>query len=169
MSLLRAKEEEGYYTFVIDRAGIKKRFEKLNKEDAVKAEAPRGKSQKLVPRLITKNADDGDYFYKDKRIIVNRKTLYYDVFDILFLYSDQDGFLSYKEIDDYLIKLKHPRLDDGGKLNKRIQNSISNEDQGFFGHAKIRKCVMKNETPDGQQLVEVVRGKGLKLNNPSLK
>ena len=125
--------------------------------------------QKPVARLIAKHTDDGDYFYDGKRIIVNRKRLYYDVFDILFLHSDQDGFLSYKEIDDYLIKQNRPLLDDEGKRNKRIQNAISNKGQGFFKYAKIGNRVMKNKTPDDRQLVELIRGEGLKLNNPALR
>jgi hypothetical protein len=126
-----------------------------------------GKSPRPVIRLITKHPDDGDYFRQDKRIKVNKRTLYYDVFDILFLESDQDGFLSYEQIENYLVKRKHPHIEDGGKRNKRIQNAILNEQQGFFRHAKIGSSVMKNKILDGRPLIEAARGNGLQLNNPS--
>ena len=128
----------------------------------------REKAPKSVNRLIEKHQDDGDYSYNGQRIIITKGTVYYDVFDILILHAGQEGFLSYKEIDDELVKRKRPRIEDAGKRDKRIQNAISNK-QGFFRHAKIGSRAMKNETPDGRQLVEVVRGKGLKLNNPILK
>jgi hypothetical protein len=125
--------------------------------------------RKNIVRLIAKHQDDGDYFYKDKRIVVNRKTLYYDVFDILFSYSDQDGFLSYEQIESNLVKRKYSRAEDDEKRNKRIQNAILNEQQGFFKRAKIGTSEMKNEIPDGTPLVDVSRGNGLKFNNPVLK
>ncbi len=128
-----------------------------------------GKSPRPAIRLITKHPNDGDYFYQDKRIKVNKRTLYYDVFDILFLYSDQDGFLSYGQIENYLIAQKYPHIEGKEKRNKRIQNAILNEQQGFFRHAKIGGSIMKNKTPDGRPLVEAARGDGLQLNNPTLK
>jgi hypothetical protein len=127
------------------------------------------KAKNNIIRLITKHEDDGDYFYMDRRINVNRNTLYYDVFDILFLNSNSDGYLSYKGIESHLVERKHPHIEDNGKRDKRIQNAISNEQQGFFKRAKIGSSVMKNKTPDERPLVEVDRGKGLKLNNPVLK
>jgi hypothetical protein len=127
------------------------------------------KSLKSIVRLIAKHQDDGDYFYKDKRIVVNRKTLYYDVFDILFLYSDQEGFLSYEQIESKLVERNHLRAKDDEKRNKRIQNAILNEQQGFFKNAKIGNSKMKNKIPDGTPLVEGSRGNGLKLNNPIVK
>jgi hypothetical protein len=124
--------------------------------------------RKNIVRLIAKHQDDGDYFYKDKRIVVNRKTLYYDVFDILFSYSDQDGFLSYEQIESNLVKRKYSRAGDDEKRNKRIQNAILNEQQGFFKRAKIGTSELKNKIPDGTPLVDVSRGNGLKFNNPIL-
>ena len=120
-------------------------------------------------RLITKSQDDGDYLFKGKRISASKATLCHDVFDILFSNHDQEGFLSYQSIDDYLVKWGHPQIDDEGKRAKRIQNAISNKQQGFFRYAKIGGNGMKNKTPDGRRIVEVVRGKGLKFNNPIIK
>jgi hypothetical protein len=120
-------------------------------------------------RLITKSTDDGDYLFKGKRISASKATLGHNVFDILFSHGDQEGFLSYQSIDDYLVKWGHPQIDDEGKRAKRIQNAISNKQQGFFRHAKIGGNGMKNKTPDGKRIVEVVRGRGLKFNNTILK
>jgi hypothetical protein len=119
--------------------------------------------------LITKSTDDGDYLFKGKRISASKATLGHNVFDILFSHGDQEGFLSYQSIDDYLVKWGHPQIDDEGKRAKRIQNAISNKQQGFFRHAKIGGNGMKNKTPDGKRIVEVVRGRGLKFNNTILK
>jgi hypothetical protein len=127
----------------------------------------REKPPKSVNRLIMKHPDDGDYFYNGQRIIITKGTVYYDVFDILFLHAGQEGSLSYKEIDDELVKRKHSRIEDAGKRGKRIQNAIS-EQNGFFKYAKIGVRAMKNKTLDGRPLVEVVRSNGLKFNNPIL-
>jgi hypothetical protein len=145
----------------IDRSG-----NNTTKDDKLEAIRIVGNS---IVRLITKHLDDGDYFYKDKRINVNRGTLYYDVFDILSSHSDQDGFLSYEHIENYLVERKHPHIEDEGKRNKRIQNAVLNEQQGFFRHAKIGGNAIKNKIPDGRPLVEAARGDGLQLNNPILK
>ena len=123
-----------------------------------------GKFQTLA-NVLTKNPS-GDYFYEGKRIDISRNTIYYDVFDILFLKCDQGGFLSYEDIEAELIKRGRPPLDNAGERNKRIQNAVTNKAQGFFKHAKINGKPMHNGTLDGKELIEIVRGMGLRLNNP---
>ena len=115
-------------------------------------------------KLLIKN-NMGDYLYDSKRIEVAKKTIYYDVFDILFLNNDQDGFLSYEDIEKKLVKKGHASLEDKTKRNKRILNAIS-DSQGFFKLAKINGHKFKNKTLDGMLLVRNDGGKGLRLNNP---
>jgi hypothetical protein len=144
--------------------------EAMGKTELQEQPTRREKPPKSIRRLITKHPADGDYYYQDRPISVNTETLYYDVFDILILHAGQDGSLSYEQIEGQLVKRKYPPAENDDKRNKRIQNAISNEKQGFFRNAKVGARVMKNETPDGRQrIVEVVRGLGLKLNNPILK
>ncbi|MHA1657520.1 MAG: hypothetical protein ACTSUT_00135 [Promethearchaeota archaeon] len=114
--------------------------------------------------LLSKN-NNGDYFYKDTRIKISSQTVYYKVFDSLYSERNQEGFLSYEDIENLLIERLVPELKNKQERNKRINNAISTH-QGFFRYAKVNSKKLKNKIPDGKKLIEIVRGKGLKLNNP---
>ena len=118
-------------------------------------------------RLITHNGQ-GNYLYDGKLIEMGRETMYYKVFDTLFLRSDQDGFLSYADIEAELIKRGVSESESDEARNKRINNAILNRQQGLFRFAKVNGKSLKNKTKDGRPLIELRRGKGLQLNNTLL-
>jgi len=114
--------------------------------------------------LITRDKN-GDYFYNGRRIEMSHENLYYQLFDILFLRCDQSGFISYEDIEKELVKREHPESQTTYSRNKRINNAIFNKQQGLFRFAKVNRKRLQNKIPDGRALIELVRGKGLKLNN----
>ncbi len=116
--------------------------------------------------LITKD-NRGDFSYNGKRIEMDKAAIYYEVFDALYSRCDQGGFASYEDIEKHLVVCGRPEMDVTGKRDKRIQNAL-NEHQGLFRYAKINDNPLKNKTLDGKELVEIVRGKGLKLNNTNI-
>jgi hypothetical protein len=122
------------------------------------------KKQSNVHKLIEKDLR-GNYFYDGTIVEINRDTIYFNIFDIIFLYHDQDGFISYEDIEKKLRERKfefkyHP------ERNDRIQNAITNKNQGFFHSAKINGKSLKNKTLRGDKLVTIKRGEGIILNNP---
>ena len=118
-------------------------------------------------RLIEKDAR-GNYLYDGQKIEVSTEPIYYKAFDILFSNADQDGFLSYTDIEKELVKRNAPSSKDDATRNKRINNVLKNEHDGFFRYAKVNGKPLKNKTLDGTPLIKVIRGEGLQLNNPKL-
>ena len=118
-------------------------------------------------RLIHKDRK-GDFYLSDDRIDMSQMSIYYKAFDILCTYHDQDGFLSYEKIEEYLVKNGEDEAIDAKKRNKRIQNALTNENQGFWKGAKINGKTIKNETPSGKKIIDVRGGLGLVLNNPTI-
>jgi hypothetical protein len=116
--------------------------------------------------LIYKD-EHGDYFYNGEQINIPQETIYYRVFDALYMHRDQKGFLSYGDIEKYLIKAGENESGNETKRNKRINNA-TNKQQGIFRYAKVGDGQLKNETLRGQELIETIRGEGLKLNNPKI-
>lgn len=117
-------------------------------------------------RLIEKDGR-GDFFYDGKRISISKDTIYYKVFDAIYSNADQDGFTSYETVEKYLVLCGCSSKESSGKRDKRVNNAISKK-QGLFRYAKVQGKLLKNWTLDGKKLIEVLRGKGLILNNPSL-
>jgi len=107
----------------------------------------------------------GNYLYNGQLIKMPQNTLYYNIFDILYSKRDQGGFISFENITEELIKRKKWK-ETNKKRNSDIINNIHLKDQGFFRYAKINSNKIKNEIIGGRELIEVVRGKGIKLNNP---
>jgi len=145
---------------------------KIEKKYNALLKAERGKVVVKLPlrtaekrkSLITRDKN-GDYFYNGRRIEMSHETLYCQLFDILFLRCDQSGFISYEEIERELVKREYPESQTTYSRNKRINNAIFNKQQGLFRFAKVNSKRLQNKTPDGRTLIELVRGKGLKLNN----
>ncbi|MEN9582493.1 MAG: hypothetical protein RL641_447 [Candidatus Parcubacteria bacterium] len=124
-------------------------------------------SDKKYSRLIEKDGR-GDYFYDGQKIEVTKETTYFKTFDILFSNADQDGFLSYGDIEKQLVKKNvQPSPSDTAKV-KRINNVLINEQNGFFRFAKVNGKRLKNKAPDGDKLILAIRGEGVRLNNPKL-
>ena len=115
----------------------------------------------IKERLITKDTR-GDFFYDGKHIEMNKDSIYYQLLDILFSHTDQQGFVSYEDIEKYLVQYSNPETTTSEERNKRISNALSNQ---LFRFAKINGKPLQNKTLNGKELVEVIRGKGLKLNN----
>jgi|SRR3989338_3957398 len=118
-------------------------------------------------RLVEKDVR-GNYLYDGQKIEVSKEPMYYKAFDILLSNADQDGFLSYADIEKALVKSGVPEAENEKTRNKRINNVLKNEQDGFFRYAKVNGKSLKNKTLDGNLLIKVIRGKGLQLNNPKL-
>lgn len=145
---------------------IEKKYNTYREVDEVKTEIkPLPKETEIRRNLISRDKN-GDYFYSGRRIEMNHETLYYQLFDILFLYCDQGGFISYENIERELIKKESPESETETSRNKRVNNAIFNKQQGLFRFAKVNGKRLQNKIPDGRKLIELIRGKGLKINNP---
>ncbi|PIZ99814.1 MAG: hypothetical protein COX77_00355, partial [Candidatus Komeilibacteria bacterium CG_4_10_14_0_2_um_filter_37_10] len=70
-------------------------------------------------------------------------TEYYKVFDTICSGDDQDGFISYEDIEKGLVSRSMLQAEDNKTRNKRVNNAISNH-QGFFRYAKIKNKPLKN-------------------------
>lgn len=126
--------------------------------------------EKLTPidqqnKIIQKKM--GNFYYLGKPISVGEKTIYYNLLDILLSLSDQDGFLSYKKITSEMKKrLKNGLLNtDVKEINLK---SISNAKEYLFQYSKVNEEAFKNKTPNGKEIIQVVRGSGLKINNEDI-
>lgn len=124
-------------------------------------------AQHNVPHYLVTKDSSGNYSYRGKRIEMEQETIYYKTFDILYISGDQNGFVSYEDIEKNLIKRELPESQTEEKRNKRIVNAVSDR-QGLFRFAKVSGKPLKNKTLDGHDLIEIKRGKGLKLNNPNI-
>jgi len=145
------KKEEEKETFK------KEIITEIQKEQKIKSE--------IIPnRLISKNSS-GDYFYNGKMIEMDQETIYHKIFDILFTSGDQDGFISYEDIEKELVKRGLLEIENKVARNKRISNAISKH-QGLFRFARVNGKRFNNKTLSGKKLIEPKRGKGKKLNNP---
>ena len=139
------------YCFYFQREGSKKhsKFYPVNKQNHFLIEADHKRN----------------YLFKGQLIKMPQSTLYYNIFDIIYNEQDQNGFVSFKKIVDELVK-RNIWQDVNKKRNADIINNIHLKNQGFFKYAKINGNRVENKIDDGRELVEVVRGKGVKLNNP---
>jgi len=110
--------------------------------------------------------DEDDYFYYNNQLIeMDKQNLYYKILYILYTFSDETGFMPYEQIDWELIKMGEEKNNQGDY--KRIKNAIS-ETQGLFRYAKINGKPLENKSVAGKKLIEIIKGRGIKLNNPKI-
>lgn len=114
-------------------------------------------------RLIQKDSK-GNFYYNGQPILIDKQTLYYQVFNAIYSTADQFGFSDYNSIENYLIKNGFERMEDQGKRNKRILNAMAG--QGIFRYATVNGQRFINKTLSDEPLIKPKRGKGLVLNNP---
>ncbi len=113
-------------------------------------------------KIIQKSGDTFNYL--GKPISIGKNTVYYHLLDILFSLSDQDGFLSYSKIISEMKKrLRKGLLQDS--IQEILKKTISNARDNLFSYSKINEERFLNKTPNGKEIIEVVRKKGLKINN----
>lgn len=148
-------------------ADHEKRAHKLQAEIQQKDKKSIDSQTSNQPRLISRD-QNSNYLYASKQIKMSKGTLYFVVFDILFLQGDQDGFLSYEDIEKHLVRRGFQESGGNEARNKRINNATTNKQQGLFQFAKVGVKPLKNKVPDGESLIRLIRGKGLQLNNPLL-
>ena len=150
--------EVGATIHVTDPAKLARYFEEaLN--------APRNSGH----RLIEKN-ERGDYLYNGKLIEIEKATLHCDILDILLSHCEPDGFISYENIEKYLVdeKRQEPIVDEMAS-KKRILNATTNKQQGLFKRARVGNEVLPNKTLGGAAILGPARKrKGLMFNNPIL-
>lgn len=115
-------------------------------------------------KLINKD-NNGDFYYAYKLIEMSHNTLHYGVLDALYSMGDPFGFLSFKKIASHIRELGTPINEDDAKAKSSIQHALTN---GLFKIARVNGKVLQNKIPSGKKLIEPVRGKGLKLNNPQM-
>lgn len=106
----------------------------------------------------------GAYYYDGKLIEMQSDSLHYKVMDSLYSGQDQEGFLAYEDVEKALQKSGEQEIEETEPRNKRIRNGL----QQLFRFAKVNGRPLTNKVPDGKRLIEIVRGKGLKLYNPKI-
>jgi len=142
---------------------IKYKDESINISDWIQAD---GKERFLLSypekgkiyHVIEKKSD-GDYLFRGSPLKIPKDSFYFKVFDTIYNYRDQDNFISYEDI------AKKLDLDESKDTKKQILNALS---QGFFRYATINNKVITNNNIMGQELIEKIRGRGIKLNNPEI-
>lgn len=125
---------------------------------------------KQTEKLRTIHRDvNGDYFMKDRKIVMSKNTLYYHAFDIVISQTDQNDKITYRHIQKELEK----RIRSGeietitGKIDvKKIQNALGSEQ--LFNLARINGARFKNQLPNREKILKSWHGKGYEVNNPSL-
>ena len=128
--------------------------------------APLSIDQSTTPATIIWPGKNGDYFYKDKKIEISTKRLYYKVFDAAYRCRDQDDFSSYEDINTALANDFDIKSDESSSdPNKRIKNALSSH-QGFFRYAKVNGKVLKNKLPGqpGTKMIEIIPSEGVQFN-----
>jgi len=96
----------------------------------------------------------GNYYYRDKKLKFNKKSIYYHIFD--YLYSCPDNKATYSELNTHLAKSGFGDKNSTDKKKERIRNAIKVYEKS---DAKFPKTI--GEIP----VFEVEYGVGLKLNN----
>lgn len=147
------------YIFSIDRKKIAPLL-----SQAAKLQVPK----KDDARHLLENDVRRDYYYDGKRIEMSHETIYYKIFDIVFSHCDQQGFISYANIEKHLVRRGCPASTNAEVRNKRINNALRNKYTGLFRFAKINGNDFENRTLNGQPLIKLKRGEGVFLNNPPL-
>jgi len=110
--------------------------------------------------LITRDKITGDFYYKNKPIkFENKETIYYLIFECLYEKGDLEGFCSYETINRYLEKYGKEQYTDNKQIMDRIKNGIIN---------LFRFSNLPSKAPDGKELIQKIRGKGIILYNPPL-
>lgn len=117
-------------------------------------------------RLIEKDSN-GDFSYNSKFVQLSKDTLPYKILDALYENSDQDGYLSYEDIEKILVKSGEAESVSDSERDKRILNAVS-DTQGLFRYARVNNKALENKTPKGGVLIDKRRGKGLILNNQTV-
>lgn len=136
-----------------------KQKEEIKKEIV---EEIKGKKEIIKERknLITRDKLTGDFYYKNKPInFENKDTIYYLIFECLYEKGDLEGFCSYENINKYLEEHGKEEYKDERQIRDRIKNGIMN---------LFRFSNLPPKAPDGKELIQKVRGKGIILYNPPL-
>lgn len=140
------------------KESVDKKLEKISKSHIKKIKT-KEKTEK-EKNLITRDKESGDFRFRNKLIeFRNKKTIYYLVFECLYEEGDLNGFCPYNNINEYLEKHDIEKYYDNLKIRKRIRNGISN---------LHRFSNLEPNAPDGKKLIDINRGKGITLYNPSL-
>jgi len=141
---------------------IEPKFSQLCKKYENKANESQSENKELEGKrkennLIIKKMD-GEFYYKNKLVrFTDKETIYYLIFECLYENSNPDGFCSYETIDKYLKKHGKDKYDDNRQRTDRIKNGITNLFR--FSH-------LSQKTPDGKELIKIIRGNGVILHNP---
>jgi len=141
---------------------LQPKFEEVDRYYREKIKIPIvGEKQKEKRRnLITRDKISGDFYYKNELIqFKNKDAIYYLIFECLYEKRDLNGFCSYEIIDKYLVKHGKGEYDDYRQKIDRIKNGIIN---------LFRFSDLPQKTPDGKEIIQKVRGKGIILYNPPL-
>lgn len=122
-------------------------------------------TENITNKRLISRTPDGQYFYKGQPMNLGEDSKHRHILDALLQFANQNGFLSYEDIENYLVEQgEEPSMSDYQR-NKRIQNAITN---GLFQHTYVGKGKLSNKAPDGHKLIDKHPGKGLKLYNPFL-
>jgi len=106
----------------------------------------------------------GDFYYNGALIEMSKNTHFFYLLEILFTKADQNGFVSYEDIENGFIARGLEESINSDARNKRISNA---RDQLFY-LARVNGNKLANKNLDGKELMENVRGEGLNFNNHSI-
>lgn len=114
-------------------------------------------------RYLTKKGKD--FYIGVKKVQFSDKSaLYYKVFVSIFEQADEEGFVSYTDISKYLKnKFDEPMPTAGDKIYQKIRNAISNSLL-----RQTKKLHLPKYNINDDRLLEIVKGKGITLNNPTI-
>ncbi len=124
--------------------------------------------EKVEPEKTLVTEKNGDFYYNNFLINFGEGTQYKELFKIIYTEcsNSKESFISYKKISLLLDKRTNTngpiKKTDRQSSQKKIQNLIRN---GIFRTGKLaNKSNLENITPSGKKLIEIIRGKGIKLN-----
>lgn len=159
-------EEETLRQIKAVESGVKDRMKALSLVREKLREKFSSKNKNLIESdnvNVYKNKD-GRYFINEVEVnIKNNTTIYYTLFDILYIlvssYGEEIKYISY--IKHIKLRIPKTKTMSDVKIKKMISDNLISEKTGFF-----RRINRKNKTLSGGKLIEVgVRGQTIRFNN----
>lgn len=150
------------YTFELGKKESLAIQREASEENIVGVPKKNNENNRTTNKFITFITKQGDNFYFNENLIdFGENTQYKALFDIIYSNCLQEDFISYEDINKKLIERDWKDISKN-KINKRIQNSITN---GIFRFAKIGNKKFKNKLSNGKKILKIIRGKGIEFNN----
>ena len=155
------KREKKYDQMMLNFDKLLTRHEKLLLLLENNASKTSNKTDVIKKNLITRDGSNGNFYYNNNLIkFGGKQTIYYLILECLYEKSDIDGFCSYESINEYLEKHNQKIYVASIQIRNRIKNGVTN---------LFRFSGLINEAPDGNALIQKVKGKGITIYNPPIR